>query len=299
MKNFYFIFQFCSLIQLVAVAQNYTAFPENTAVWDIYHRPSPYDQYNGIDHYHRYKMQGDTLINSLSYNKIYRSDYAVSSPYPSLGTYNYQFGIRQDSVMKRVYAIFPSDNIDTLLYDFNLQVGDTLKNSYISLPSWYGPGPQTVTSIDSISFHGNYNKFYKRYHLSAGSGATLIEGIGNANGLIEETHGFFEAGLELRNFCNSAHSDCTVSFTLRIDVKNANNSSIIISPNPFTSETQINFSNEYNGTVKITDVLGREVEAINFTGKKLKIQRGEMKAGIYFVQMVDENNNSSIKIVIQ
>ena len=47
-------------------------------------------------------------------------------------------------------------------------------------------------------------------------------------------------------------------------------------------------------------MLGQEIKTINFTGKQLTIDKGEMKAGIYFVQTTDEKKNvTNKKIIIQ
>ncbi len=79
------------------------------------------------------------------------------------------------------------------------------------------------------------------------------------------------------------------------------NSDISIAPNPFTSETTITFSDEQrNTTIKIIDVIGKEIKSISFSGKQLVIDKGEMKPGIYLVQAINENQNAvTKKIVIQ
>ncbi len=76
---------------------------------------------------------------------------------------------------------------------------------------------------------------------------------------------------------------------------------INIYPNPFTSQTTITFTQEQkNATLKIIDVLGKEVKTINFSGKQIIIEKGEMKAGIYFLQINDGNKNAvNRKIVLQ
>ena len=33
------------------------------------------------------------------------------------------------------------------------------------------------------------------------------------------------------------------------------------------------------------DITGREIRAFNFTGKQVTIEKGEMKAGVYFVRI--------------
>ncbi len=74
-----------------------------------------------------------------------------------------------------------------------------------------------------------------------------------------------------------------------------------IFPNPFTSETTLSFTKEIkNATVRIVDVLGKEVKNINFSGKQLIIEKGELNAGVYFIQVVSEKEIiANKKIVIR
>ena len=72
-------------------------------------------------------------------------------------------------------------------------------------------------------------------------------------------------------------------------------------PNPFDSQTTISFSKEQTNTeIKITDLLGKEIKDMTFSGKQVVINRDEMKDGIYFVQIIDQNRNIvNSKLVIQ
>ena len=78
-------------------------------------------------------------------------------------------------------------------------------------------------------------------------------------------------------------------------------SGITVFPNPFTSQTNIVFAEEQlNTTIKITDVVGKEIRTINFTGKQLTIDKGKMQAGVYFLQTTDEKKNiCNREIIIQ
>ena len=68
---------------------------------------------------------------------------------------------------------------------------------------------------------------------------------------------------------------------------------ITISPNPFTSQTTISFSQEQTNTkIKITDILGKEIKSINFTGTQCTLEKGTMQAGIYFVQITTTSAGS-------
>lgn len=74
---------------------------------------------------------------------------------------------------------------------------------------------------------------------------------------------------------------------------------IDISPNPFSTETSINFTNYIsNGNIKIFDVYGKEVRSITFEGKQVVIQKNELKEGVYFFQIADDNKISSKKKII-
>ena len=100
----------------------------------------------------------------------------------------------------------------------------------------------------------------------------------------------------------SSFSICvSVCSGVGVTAMNNEESGIIIYPNPFTSQTTISFSEEQkHTTIIITDVLGKEIKTINFSGKQCIIEKGEMSNGIYFVRIEDEKKNViNRKIIIQ
>ena len=103
--------------------------------------------------------------------------------------------------------------------------------------------------------------------------------------------------------CPDTSSVAMLTVNNNVGVVEVNNTvkNVTISPNPFTSQTVITFSTEQkNTTVKIIDVVGKEIKQELFSGKQLTIEKGELNNGIYFVQITDENKNTIIKkIVIQ
>ena len=79
---------------------------------------------------------------------------------------------------------------------------------------------------------------------------------------------------------------------------------VIIAPNPFSTQTTLTFNEEQkHTTITITDVLGKEIKIINFSGKQCIIEKGEMSKGIYFVQITSIGsgigNVINKKIIIQ
>ncbi len=94
----------------------------------------------------------------------------------------------------------------------------------------------------------------------------------------------------------------SISINQTLGIQEKNSASVIgIYPNPFSSQTSISFSKEIkNGTAKIIDVVGKEVKTINFSGNKLVIEKEELTAGIYFVQIVSEKGTiANKKIIVQ
>jgi hypothetical protein len=69
-------------------------------------------------------------------------------------------------------------------------------------------------------------------------------------------------------------------------------------PNPFSAQTTIDFANDENHNIRIFDVLGKEIKTIDCTGKQLILQKGDLKEGIYFLQITDPKKNSVIKKII-
>lgn len=70
------------------------------------------------------------------------------------------------------------------------------------------------------------------------------------------------------------------------------NATITIAPNPFAEETVVSVSTSMNnGTFILTDVLGKEIERYeNISGKHFTLQKRNLRAGIYFYRLINDNN---------
>lgn len=78
-------------------------------------------------------------------------------------------------------------------------------------------------------------------------------------------------------------------------------SGVSVYPNPFNSEATILFEEEQKNTsIRIIDVMGKEVRKMSITGRSLLIEKGMLSPGIYFVQIRDKNKNLvNKKIIVQ
>jgi alpha-tubulin suppressor-like RCC1 family protein len=144
----------------------------------------------------------------------------------------------------------------------------------------------SLTDISFISIGNTHSIILKNNGSIWTSGWNLYGQLGNGNNsdsysLLQPTH------------------LCTPLITTVEEIKEPFNISVF--PNPFSSQTNIAFKEEQrNTTIRIADVSGKEIKTINFTGRQLVIDKAEMKAGIYFMQVTDEDKNTcSKKIILQ
>ncbi|MCB0757545.1 MAG: T9SS type A sorting domain-containing protein [Flavobacteriales bacterium] len=124
------------------------------------------------------QITGDTIIDGLIYQKVQETYYPVSNNgccTPPIGLSSGY--LRDDTANKKAYWRGETMGQDTLLYDFTLQVGDTL-NGFMGNCMI----PWIVQSIDSAIVGTNY---HKRINLESDTcnGFSIIEGIGSTQGL--------------------------------------------------------------------------------------------------------------------
>ncbi len=98
--------------------------------------------------------------------------------------------IREDSSARKVYLRTDLITTDSLLYDFGLQVGDTLKGYFGATAAL----PLAVISIDSALVNGTYHKRLNFDTSAVCLRSAMIEGVGSTNGLLACDHGYFQLG---------------------------------------------------------------------------------------------------------
>jgi len=104
----------CYLIANTLVkAQAYIPFAKDGKMWTEKTSPSVYPVYSIAT----WEMNGDTTFNGKLYKKVIGNHW-----YDSCFIY-------EDTLYKKVYCRQAWDNYEYLLYDFNVQVGDTVDSS--------------------------------------------------------------------------------------------------------------------------------------------------------------------------
>jgi hypothetical protein len=225
---------------------------------------------NTCGYNNNYFLHGDTARGGHVYHKIYiTSQYFQQTGSPPAYTYFYG-GLRQDTSARKVYFFLanPPKN-DTLLYDFNLNAGDTLPPSFTN--NYYNTPRNYVSSIDSVLVGPNYRK---RYNISCSQNpdyASLIEGIGSTQGITSLLSPPFESGDFLNCFTQNAVTQytnpvspgiCNLHLSIR-DLQKDGSYSISISPTPFTSHTTLQAATRFeNAVISLYDTFGNQVRQI-------------------------------------
>lgn len=181
LKTYYvlFLFYFTLYFDVVAQSNKYHAFPDSNAVWRVDGNDC---NMGGIySSSYQYTIQGDTIIGLYSYHKIYLSGMVSQPCQPPIYSNSYFCGLRQDTISKKVYFARPGYS-DTVLYDFNLHIGDTIHSLYChwNRPSGY-QNRLIINSIDSVLVGAFY---HKRFNTNSPPSA-IIEGVGGSFGLFD------------------------------------------------------------------------------------------------------------------
>jgi hypothetical protein len=274
----------------------YTPFPEDSALWiSEYITPqSPYNRNN-------YIMYGDTIMNGIQYNKLFSEVNIYKGPFipPSNGIPTFIGGLRQDTPNKKVY--FKSVNLpkDTLLYDFNLQVGDTLPPSYVTN---YLPKPTIIASIKDTLIN---NKLHKKYSFKNSLPFTgfMVEGVGSGSTLFN-FFDYFEGGDKLQCFKTSNISEfsqvpgyiydpCSYYFNTTTGVKNQSKLSFSIYPT--LTDGLLNIEPQPQKII-ITNIIGEQVMVLPST---TLIDISSKPNGIYIIQAITGYGPMYAKIVLQ
>lgn len=280
---------------IVSQINVYKPFPQVYGHWSIgqQHFGSPSGPQTLS--YHDYVANGDTVVGAFTYKKV---TYALSQPSPfSFGPHVFKFAYRNDIPNKKVYYLDVTGGInkDTLWYNFNLNVGDTIKNTYAysNQGSINGNQRNIVTSIDSILICSVY---YKRFNVNCSSpftGLSLIEGQGFEDRFVQT--GFQgSCPFEPADLYDSGFSSCDVG----INEINIAKNNIHIYPNPVTSDFKINTTLPLSNYT-ILNNLGEIMQKGKYTNQE-SILFSEYLNGLYLINIQDEKGNTyHIKFIKQ
>ncbi|MCF8299113.1 MAG: T9SS type A sorting domain-containing protein [Saprospiraceae bacterium] len=264
-------------------------------------------QSNCNERYHyNYYFDGDTIINGNSYKKLMRDSVVligIGGPPCTLNPWaankGYMGALKEDSILNKTYFLWSNLSYDTLLYDYNLVSGDTLKGGLV----W---NYLIVSSVDSVLIGNGYRKRWN-FNSSEGPGY-IIQGIGSNNGLIERINstGFCYSSLvcikDLTTTLFTSNFSSSYGCQLILPVKEQvhTRKTIHIFPNPTSDYIIIESKNPLNKIkeIKIYNSLGILNENLFPNISDVKIDISLFPNGLYFLIVEDMNGEKSVKKII-
>lgn len=282
------------LTSIVGQAQTnvYHPFPDTDCHWNVlkYFKNGgstvTYDRYSLV-------ISGDTTIGSFVYHKLYQNGYTyyTSTTYP-YGKF-YAGAFRQDIPNRKIYLF--KNGKDTLAYDFNLKVGDTLKTCLTQ----FQIGAR-IKSIDSVLVDNKYHKaFSTEYLINSGQYYKIIEGIGSMFGAFEQIIFPFEGRSDLQCvrigtntvWPSPAPYSCNL-IALSLPDNFIKTNKVVISQNPFSKETTLTFNTVLNKvSLLIYNSAGQLVKQVkNISGESYILNRDNLESGIYFLRVSESND---------
>lgn len=285
MKKLFFCFSliFFSFSQLAA--QTYVPFPtaQDSVAWKMVS-----GSWNSHQESYEYFSE-DTIINAYTYSKIYKGNSLFVDDSNSLISL-----IREEN--KRIYTRGLFNNTEYLLYDFSLQLGDTL---FLNISN---SDTLILFSIDSIELDNNtFRKQFQFFGFNEFSSDTFfhVEGLGNleygytsplGREMIDfyiETSCIFSSNEVFYKKFNVETEDC-YKLENSTSIEEIDNNEFLIFPNP--TQNILHFEKELRNTkVMIFSLSGQKMfEAKDFSVERLDVSF--LEKGVYYLKLEGEIN---------
>jgi hypothetical protein len=299
-----------AFIGSVKAQSNPSVINDSTGAWRVNYINDNGTGGNYFSHDHfRYTFNGDTLINGQSWHKLFKGGHSWDEDFFGGTTSNhnnysgvYSGAIHEDNGKWFYYG--SSDlqpEAEYLLYDFNLNTGDYLPETFNN-----AAGNLYVSAIDTVLIS---NIERRRFFIQGNSGpgvTCIIEGIGSNVGLIEPLQQFepiwylvcyAENGEAVWND-GANECDLTVNTqSMFVEPKGG----IIVSPNPFKSNAVVRFPEiRQTGGLLILDMKGRALLTYTLADGQSELEiQPDLNAGIYLLRINEANRIQSRKFVVQ
>ena len=225
----------------------------------------------------------------------------LDTSYYAYGSSEYHYWVREDTIANIVYYREPEmDTLEHRLYDYNLQLGDTIQftnGAYVSYDS--------VAGLDSVLLRGVYHKIFTMQGNPSGRAYTMIEGIGATNSPVwpsfftsgpeytEELLCFREdtfmpslvtpyymyAGAEGPDSFRNGAEDC-----YPLSVAKPEKTPLQLYPNPATATLTIS-APQIITSVSIANLFGQTVYTHAYNREKVEVAISALPCGVYFVMV--------------
>jgi hypothetical protein len=261
------------LISIQSRAQEYIPINFENSIWIEEFPPG----FGNSDEKKQKYCKGDSILDDTTYFKLYESIVQFNPGTPDTTFHNY-LGLIKNSANKTVTFIPENKTESIVIYDFNLNIGDTINGSYDHF---------IINEIDSVEICG---KYHKRYIQDIGSNdprETLIEGVGFSNGLLgyfESFDQYGESTTSLICFTETENINCSeCDLIIKTQLYNL---SIKLFPNPVENRLLIESSMPIS-ELRIFNYLGIEQSRKDINDEyRINLNINGLNSGIYIVKVL-------------
>lgn len=297
------LFIFCALfLNLVDIkAQPYRPMPfDSMTTWLVnFHIQDPgFDCY--CDSYYIYQNWGEITLDTLDYEYILMDGLPLCEC--GGGDVLYDAYVRQDSIERRVYIMDETDWTEKILYDFSLEVGDTV----VSFLTGSGCDYPIIDVVDSVLINGLY---HRRLHIQNEScmydETYFIEGIGSTSGLLQEISQSNDANHTLICVSHNGQAiypDAGSWCPYLLDVDNLSKSQKVhVYPNPISQEQLLHIEVENKiYKIELYSVLQNKIDLLLVDGEnQIVLDLNGIPKGIYFVVITTDEERRVQKLIVQ
>ena len=301
MKKLCLLIAALSVISANAQTSVYHPFPENNATWNIGCDQGMCAFGGFINEEYSITMAGDTTINNQVYHKLATPfvEVNLSGNCTQLHFAAYRGAIRQDESLRKVFYMPPAATTDQLLYDFTLEVGDTVSGY---LQGFLEPA-DTVVAIDSVLVGDNYRK---RWLINPCYEIYLIEGIGSTFGLLEPSPGCMTdmdyysmncCSLEGQAIYPSGLTECKLITGIANNPDFSNQVHVYPNPSKGTFTIELSQPNDYK-EISIADIPGNIVFRKEIANQQT-VNIDNLPVGTYILTIIDKGNRTYNKKIVR
>ncbi len=278
-----FLILVVSLLQATTTTAQKMRFTEPSNQWKLL-----FVDVDAATGFNQVAYMSDTIVHGRTYKQLTNSGRVI---------------VREDTTLKKVFAVDLdyADTIESTLYDYTLQVGDTFK---CRVAMHY------VESIDSVLIGTVWHRIWNLLKANCDSCPTgymvsdykVIEGIGSTSQPTKPLDPtYFEGGYALVCFSSSGitpvldhkvgyyfdnSNSCTSSFGVYVSSMTGHFVNTTIYPSPATTTITITAPTEIN-EITLLDITGRNATSPAAANGKheLSFSVAHLPAGIYFVKV--------------
>ncbi|MDB3907351.1 T9SS type A sorting domain-containing protein [Crocinitomicaceae bacterium] len=235
-----------------------------------------------------YYVNGDSTINSQSYKKFFKrgqSSLTVGPTGPECGPFttydNLEYLVRQDGY--QVY-IWNGTN-DTLLYDFDVAIGDTFPVAYNVCDRYI-----VLDSLEQITFGGQQRRKFYFTETTTGSFSNMIEGVGWPGGFFEPTCEQPNCGYQFNCFSLNGQILIGTNCFFEASINEEEVATLLnIRPNPVKGKLKFDVpEGKALSKLLITDTNGRLMKTLTYNAltKSDQVPLNDISPGTYHLTFI-------------